>query len=328
MVLFSVAAVCLAVMVGLIGAEGALRVRELFAPRAVRLGTGAEPSAPGNPTPLQLRGPRYTFEPGQLRVVTVGDSFTWGDGIWSDADVWANRLETLLGERLGRDTGVVNLAIRGDTAVACARNLRTYGMPLDPDLIVYGFYINDALRNFPDGRCLLWDYNLYDTLLDEPIHTWAKTHCLLYEHLSAAWMAYQIRTDPVGWNRHYTKGTVEWEQFSAALRQMAAMGWETNAPVVMVLWPDWGVGPIDTAHYKWHELYAHVAAAGRGYGMHVVDLTPAFATIDRPAKTWCLTANDCHPSVEAHHIGAETVADYVVACGLAQRWMVASASAD
>ena len=225
-------------------------------------------------------------------------------------------MERILQERSGRPVGVLNLAVRGFTALTSARALETYGAPRDPQLIVYGFYLNDALRNLPDGRSLLWDYDVYANLLQEPAHTWWEERSALYARINEGWMAYQIRADPVGWNRHYMDDAVEWAQFKDALRQMAAVGWDTQAPVVVMLWPDWGVGPIDAEHYKWGDLYAKVAAAAADYGMHVLDLTPVFAATGRPPKEWCLTRNDCHPSVDAHRLAAEVLAEFLDAHGL------------
>ncbi len=315
-VLFPLAALGLAALLVLFGAEGLLRVQERLLPRVERDTTGAAPLAEGNPTPLPLRGPRYTFEPGQFRIVTLGDSFTWGDGIWAHEDVWPNRIETLLAERTTQSVGVVNLAVRGFTAVASANALRDFGIGLKPDLIMYGFYINDALLNLPDGRCLLWDYQLYANLFRDPLHDWWDAHSALYRRANSGWMAYQVRTDPVGWNRHYTEGTEEWAQFKDGLRHMAELAWATRTPVVVVLWPDWGVGSIAPGEYKWETLYATVASAATQYDLRVLDLTPAFAATDRPPKEWCLTRNDCHPSVEAHHLAANLIVEFLQEQGL------------
>ena len=111
----------LSTMLTLAGAELALRLGAAMRAPKGPPGPRTEPIAPGNPTRLPLRGPRYQFEPEEFKIVTLGDSFTWGDGIWAEADVWPNRLEAILTERAAQPVGVVNLAVRGFTTVASAR---------------------------------------------------------------------------------------------------------------------------------------------------------------------------------------------------------------
>ncbi len=106
---------------------------------------------------LGMRGPEVgPREPGLLRVVLCGDSFTFGSGVEHDATLAAS-LERALAER-GTSAEVLNLGVPGYTAeeVAAAAEHRIPG--LAPDVLVYVLYANDVdpprepLEIPPDAR--------------------------------------------------------------------------------------------------------------------------------------------------------------------------------
>ncbi|MFM6131786.1 MAG: SGNH/GDSL hydrolase family protein [Sphaerospermopsis kisseleviana] len=93
------------------------------------------------------RGPRE-FGPkpaGVVRVLCVGDSFTWGIGVGDD-ETWPALLEKNLLSR-GRRVEVVNA---GSPATATDYALRLFeldGPLLEPEIVVLGFYHNDVQGN-------------------------------------------------------------------------------------------------------------------------------------------------------------------------------------
>ena len=118
-IVFRLLAIPTAFLIAVVLLEGVLRVHDVvwraepeWKPEAI---------APGNPTPLDLRGPHYAFEAGQYRVLILGDSFMWGDQVDAAADIFPVRLAIELTERLGKPVGAVSLAQRGFTALASAR---------------------------------------------------------------------------------------------------------------------------------------------------------------------------------------------------------------
>jgi len=307
-ILFRCAALLGAFVVALVLLEGMLRV-QAWAKRDVPEWQ-PEPVAPGNPTPLDLRGPRYAFDEGQYRVLVLGDSFMWGDQVDAVADIFPVRLAHDLAERRGSPVEVVSLAQRGFTALASARALETYGVPMHPQLVIYGFYLNDGFRNFPDGTYLIWQ-DLWDTLLPEPANGKWKARSKLYEKLAAAYLAYQVGTDPRGWNKLYEDGTVEWQQFDEALRRMAEAGRREHAPVVVVLWPDFAVTSFAPGEYRYAAIHAKVRDRANRYGLVAFDLTKVFAEKRSPPQSWCARAGNCHPNADAHHIAADAVAEFL-----------------
>jgi GDSL-like lipase/acylhydrolase family protein len=80
--------------------------------------------------------------PGRLRVVALGDSFTFGEGV-ADEQAYPQRLQELL----GGSAEVVNLGVHGYGHDQMLIRLREEGLGYAPDLVLLGFYADDAARN-------------------------------------------------------------------------------------------------------------------------------------------------------------------------------------
>jgi len=94
---------------------------------------------------LGFRDEPFTREkpPGQTRVLAIGDSFTFGNGVRLE-DTWVQRLEGLLEERLG-DAEVVNGGFAtGATRVGDYLDwIASDAFAFEPDLLVIGLCLND-----------------------------------------------------------------------------------------------------------------------------------------------------------------------------------------
>jgi hypothetical protein len=90
-----------------------------------------------------MRGRReYALEPGAaLRVVVLGDSFTFGQCVGDD-ETFAARLE----QRIAPGE-VLNLAVHGYGHDQMLLRLRRDGLPYHPDVVLLGFFSPDVERN-------------------------------------------------------------------------------------------------------------------------------------------------------------------------------------
>jgi lysophospholipase L1-like esterase len=89
---------------------------------------------------------RATANPGRvLRVVALGDSFTWGAGVAYD-ETFVALLEASL-QRIFPGAEVINLGVPGWETPEEAHLLRVYGIRFEPDLVVLNFFVgNDIMR--------------------------------------------------------------------------------------------------------------------------------------------------------------------------------------
>jgi hypothetical protein len=103
---------------------------------------------PGGTVTANSRGIRGEAEhapgrrPGVRRVVVVGDSFTFGEGVGDD-ETFPARLQARLGPRVE----VINLGIHGYGHDQMLIHLREEGLRYEPDLVILGYYAGDVRRN-------------------------------------------------------------------------------------------------------------------------------------------------------------------------------------
>jgi hypothetical protein len=98
---------------------------------------------------LGLRGPELAVEKpaGTFRILFLGDSITLGGRLPED-DVWVTRAAKALGPRYeAANAGASDVGL-----VEEERTLRESGLAIRPDLVVLGWYLNDARPpfGFPD----------------------------------------------------------------------------------------------------------------------------------------------------------------------------------
>jgi hypothetical protein len=94
-----------------------------------------------------LRTHEYSDERSDgLRVVALGDSFTWGEVPFHDT--WPVRLQAVLRKTLNReDIEVISLALPGIGPKFYLRMWELEGRKLQPDLVVLGFFIGNDLTD-------------------------------------------------------------------------------------------------------------------------------------------------------------------------------------
>jgi lysophospholipase L1-like esterase len=85
-----------------------------------------------------------TKPPSVLRIVCLGDSWTFGANVAAD-DSYPDRLQALLRRDLADDdVEVLNLGVLGYSSYQGLRLLRRRVLDLDPDVLVIGFGMNDS----------------------------------------------------------------------------------------------------------------------------------------------------------------------------------------
>jgi len=94
---------------------------------------------------LGFRGAEITDDKpdGSLRVLCIGDSQTFGNGVAQDK-VYASQLEEILSQEWdGGAVEVINVGVQAYDTIQEIRMLERHAPTLRPDIVTVGFYIND-----------------------------------------------------------------------------------------------------------------------------------------------------------------------------------------
>jgi lysophospholipase L1-like esterase len=315
----------LTVSVGIAGlmAEGVLRLE----PVAARLGTPAEIARWNDRydwlwerNVLGIRSPYETLrkEPGLLRVVAIGDSFTWGDKIARSDSTWPAQLEADLRRRMPEPPlEVVNLGRNGFTTVNGAEMLRRLGWQFDPDLVIVQFHLNDILPSGPD---FTREYSQWlfprPWVVPQRYRTGPLGRSALLDLVEGALSAIRHGDDAArtaAWTALYQGRGPEWRALADALAEMGRAAAERDVPIVLMLFPELLPDLADRVEPPFEAIHDQVARTAEEAGFGILDLTPVFVREGGDLRRWWAAPYDRHPNEAAAGLAARALADHLLA---------------
>ncbi len=256
---------------------------------------------------------------GKVRIVTLGDSITFG--YWVDqADVYTAKLESLVEANKLGEVGleVLNFGVSGYNLDQEIETLRSKAMRFDPDIILFGLCLNDIDSPFS------YEYGLTAGATErqgqagpsEKLQTWLRSNSRL-----AAWIHYRrVEYDA----RKQWAEAREWQigngsdNLRLQLRQVLVPRMQEIAQiaagrdVVVMLFPSFDV--VD-GNYKNDWFHEEVGGTARSAGLHYLDLRDDFHHLP-PEET---SVDVVHPSPWGHLIAAHRLALFLQETGLASK---------
>ena len=261
---------------------------------------------------LGFRTPHEGLErpDGVLRILALGDSYTWGDKIADSDSTWPALLESaLLAEAPGPPVQVMNWGRNGFTTANEAELLRRLGWQTDPDLVIVQFSFNDPLPSYPNFG------NENSSWIEPGVRLIPARFRRGPAHRSAfiSWIERSLTTIASKGQGHlryqalYDTSSVGWHQVESALQEIGDSASRRETPVLLVLYPPFVRGTWSAATHPFAAEYAQVAATAERAGLHVLDLAPAFAAEGGDWQRWRATDYDGHPSAAANTVVARTI---------------------
>jgi lysophospholipase L1-like esterase len=248
---------------------------------------------------LGLRGNNATLDkpPGTYRIVAVGDSTTLGWGV-SDEETYPAQLAALLnaappqGYPQGVRYEVLNLGVGNYNTVQEIGRLRDLGLQTDPDLILLGYFINDA-EPTPQAR-----------------HGFLIRHSYLYVFTVSRMRALNFGNQGSITYEEYYRGLYEdgqpgWAAATGALAELADVAQEQDVPVAVFIIPE--LHDL-SANYPFADIHDTVTRVGEDVGLPVVDLFPVFGGFSPEEALW-VTPADAHHNAQAQAMIAQGIYD-------------------
>jgi len=237
----------------------------------------------------------------RYRIVVIGDSFTWGQGI----DV-RDRFTNLLEESLNPTTHeVLNFGIPGHNMPEHLQELEQV-LPLSPDFILLQLYINDfetpeMVR--PQGHPLISSEDLDRRLMQSSA---------LYVLLSNQWGELESKFGFVESYEHYMARNLADPSMPNArkafgmLRQFIERARSGNTPCGTVLFPAPDAMGPKGAGYPFGYIHERVRMICQDARIPCLDLLPAFSTYANPRSMW-VSPFDAHPNGMANRRAASEI---------------------
>jgi GDSL-like Lipase/Acylhydrolase family len=292
--------------------------------RGYGLRPGVETSIRGIPVRVNrfgLRGPEVAERPapGVHRVLALGDSATFGEGLAED-DSFPAQLARELSARSGEPYEVLNSGVQGYNTENELAFFRTRGLALEPETVVVGFNLNDF-----DYAPAMGPLGILTRDPSERVSTWSPAHISEFyfvlrwlvitrgRFLGAASHPRQPGEPFVDLDRYvsalrkqyYAKPNDErWQTMVDSLHGLGAVAREHHLRLVIAIIPDgdqFGDPPPALVPQQ------KVLAICRDAGLDCIDLYPAFAA----AGGSDLFLNIMHPNAAGQKIIARVLADHL-----------------
>ena len=247
-----------------------------------------------------LRGPDFLEqkEPGVTRVLVLGDSFVFGEGVEFEDTVTA-QLQLLLNAR-GSETFEVINAAAGAWDTDCEVNyLERQGVAFEPDIIMVGYVLNDAPY---DVGLDMWD-NITSTYQNRKLRG-SYLISYLYGVIAQRTLTRRFVAEMAASACEHRD---EWEFSFAALSRGQKIAASIGARYIVFIYP---FMYELSDHYPFIQLHAMVADYCRTHGIEVIDLLPHYMGLKATAL-W-VHPSDPHPDAVGHGVAAGALADYLV----------------
>jgi len=253
-----------------------------------------------------FRGPEVAEfpAPGTFRIVVAGDSITMGSGVLEE-EAYVAVLESMLNaEAGGVHYEVLNLGLAGLNIEVVVNRLRDVGLRFHPDLVVYGFTLNDiegpAYRSFTNGPYRAWHRRMAAAFDNSPFYllrtVWPRW-VSLRDVLAPPPGSYEYELD-----YNYFHNPAAWQDFLTQMDRLAAIGRDHGICVNVLI--------HTTPHYlnflhPFRRIYERVANAAVERGMTVSQSFPVFRGHD--GSSLALSAVDAHPNPAGHRLLAQAL---------------------
>ncbi len=263
---------------------------------------GIHNGVPFRTNSVGVRGPELAIDaaPGVTRILVVGDSVTMGSGVVEE-DAYTMQLAALLERRVEP----INGGLSGLNAPAVMDRLERLDQVYTPDLLVYGFTINDIEGPaFDKGESAAAVARLWARAAQHD-----DSPSALVRQLWPRWVMLQERlsptlgTGPNAYVSNYLENPRAWAAIEASLDRLARTAGDRCAVVLIHT----HLKDLGEREHVYLPVYAKVEAAARARGLHAIPTFPAFA--HRRAQPLWVSFLDPHPNREGHALLAEKLAE-------------------
>ncbi len=282
-----------------------------------------------------LQKPPRTF-----RIAVIGDSITYGFNV-GNRQTYAKMLERLLRTYLkgGTRFEVLNFGVAGYSVPEVVESLRVKALRYDPDLVIYGYCLNDPeiynpfarllraqlerpqqgyLRRLADGRLRLYALARYvlDSLRSEPAAAVGELGALTEFDEEAIWDADPGYVAFHSGARRYERYIARlhdsgptWEAVATGLDDLGAMSRKTGVPIVVAVFPL--MQRLEP--YTLEPVHAKLAKEIEERGLEAFDLTPVFVAASADPR-WrnSFKRDKVHPRSTGHGIAAVALFEWLV----------------
>jgi len=261
-------------------------------------------------------------ENGAIRILCLGDSYTFGDHV-DDDEAFPARLEDLLDRRHpGRRVEVVNGGANGFSILDEAAFYETKASRIDPDIVVIVFSPNDVSDLTRPAKMIdrMREHSALKSraVVGGVVRFLQRTAVFNAMQILAARARVAMRADAdqpaIDPSRAGPDRAPEaWRAYHEALSRFGALLGRERRQALLVLFPSFGNVQGGDPSFASALLPGWAAESG----MESLDLLPAMREAAASGAVLYLVPRDSHPSAQGHLVASEAIASKLDALG----WM-------
>ncbi len=247
--------------------------------------------------------------PGRKRVLMVGDSFTFGQGVYDDAAIFPEILERRLSAHpeLAAGVDLLNGGLPGSLTDEWLRVWEATAEDFAPDLLVIVFFLRDGTKTASVPE-------FFDRIRNEVSRRNQRSRAYRYSYLVRL---YRDARDREQVAQHYTERfraayfgpthqTSEWRRAQANLISLRDRALARGTQVAFVVFPV--LVRLDE-DYPFRAISDLVEAFAKENAMPTYNLLPDFMGRDAPA--YWVSGFDQHPNERGHALVAERLEPFL-----------------
>lgn len=260
----------------------------------------------------------------EIRILVLGDSITIAEYLPYDLTYVAQIRNVLSAKIKEQNVSVINAGVMDIGIREYVDILEESGLKVQPDLVILGFYLNDARPS--------WGFS------SENRHRgWLRRHSLLAETIwhqvklqqwiketgadRFSWIpaidTLEWMTDKEAFNElvslaryDWGAGWVndDWQIVEAELKRVRGLSDQFGFPVLVTIFPVTFQVTSDVAD---DQPQQHMSELARKYNFHFLDLLPSLQKYQKENPDTQLFYDQCHPTAESSEIIGEAIAEKI-----------------
>jgi lysophospholipase L1-like esterase len=235
------------------------------------------------------------------RVLVQGDSITWGQGVQREEELYTTRLLKML-RRNNLKTEMAVLAKPGREIDNHLVQIAKWGQEINPEIIIYQFYINDIELNKNRPRTSrIWRRTFFHRQLLRHSYLWFFLDYNLNQWLPSknkmSYSDYML-------NR-YASDSEELKRSKSVFQAWAREAKRLTPKVLIVLYPE--INSEGRPDPNLLTIYNWFGNQCEEQGFEVLDLWQSFGDLQGDLTSIKSSIYDAHPSAEVHRRMAESI---------------------
>ena len=246
---------------------------------------------------------------GVFRILALGDSFTFGEGV-ADNETFVVQLEKILNAEQNTKAGcryqTINAGVSGYNTSDEVTYLKNRWLMFEPDIVLLNFYLNDAYDEsqfgaFISGVGVSTSFERYKLISNSRFIQWAIKMWKRWRISQCVTEIYNSQfSDQPQLSGH------DWNDAKQAITQAVELTSIRNIRLVLVIFPE--LYEL-TEDYPFKHIHERVYQFAKSLGIPTLDLLEIF--LSHEADTLWVHATDHHPNAYAHKIAAHAIAGFL-----------------